>query len=237
MTSDPVNHPAHYTAGAVECIDAIEAAMTFEEFVGFLRGQMIKYVWRLGRKGDGLEDVEKALWYGRRLADKLDEMKAVAEEDDAFIASLSDAKPASRWLDLSDMAASAQRAEASGEYRAISEMLEAAREGRDREAIAAKEAELRKLSHLEDTDGNVVLMYTDHVNWDEAPPWANFLAYDDRAPEDGERNYRAYWFETRPEWLPARGYWRSGGQGGKLQYAEPYSGQGGDPRLFVRASG
>ena len=225
---DPVNHPAHYTQGGIECIDAIEAAMTADEFVGFLRGQMIKYVWRLGRKGDGLEDVEKALWYGRRLADKLDEMKAAVEEDDAFIASLAEATPAHRtadadpetWLTLGDMVASAQRAEA-----------------RDREAIAAKEAELRKLSHLEDTDGNVILMYADHVNWDEAPEWANFLAYDHCAPEDGEPNYRAYWFETRPEWLPARGYWRSGGQGGKLQYAEPYSGHWGDPRLFVRAPG
>jgi hypothetical protein len=35
---DPVNHPAYYTSGAVECIDAIQAALTPEEFRGFLKG-------------------------------------------------------------------------------------------------------------------------------------------------------------------------------------------------------
>ncbi|MBQ9009305.1 MAG: DUF3310 domain-containing protein, partial [Clostridia bacterium] len=28
---DAVNHPAHYTAGGVECIDAIEAALTCQQ--------------------------------------------------------------------------------------------------------------------------------------------------------------------------------------------------------------
>ena len=46
MTSDdPVNHPAHYTVDkGIECIDAIEATLTPEEFYGYLRGQVIKYV-------------------------------------------------------------------------------------------------------------------------------------------------------------------------------------------------
>lgn len=51
--SDMVNHPAHYTSGTMECIEAIEAQLTREQFVGFLKGQVAKYLWRLGKKGGG----------------------------------------------------------------------------------------------------------------------------------------------------------------------------------------
>ena len=64
VSNDPVNHPAHYTVdGGIECIDAIEATLTPEEFRGYLRGQVIKYVWRCNYKGKRLEDLEKAEWY------------------------------------------------------------------------------------------------------------------------------------------------------------------------------
>lgn len=63
---DPVNHPAHYTAGAVECIDAIEAALTPEEFRGYCKGNALKYVWREQHKG-GAESLAKAQWYLNRL--------------------------------------------------------------------------------------------------------------------------------------------------------------------------
>ena len=43
---DAVNSPAHYNAGKVECIDAIESMLTPEEFIGFLRGNILKYQWR-----------------------------------------------------------------------------------------------------------------------------------------------------------------------------------------------
>ena len=59
---DPVNHPAHYTSGSVECIDAIRAALTPDEFRGFVKGNAIKYCWRERRKG-GDEDLRKAGWY------------------------------------------------------------------------------------------------------------------------------------------------------------------------------
>ena len=73
--NDPVNHPAHYTADdGIECIDAIEATLTPEEFRGYLRGQVIKYTWRCNYKGKRLEDLEKAEWYLRRLiAEVLDQ--------------------------------------------------------------------------------------------------------------------------------------------------------------------
>lgn len=68
---DPVNHPSHYTQGGIECIDAIESALGREGFIAFLRGQVIKYQWRLGRKDAALQDAEKANWYGQKLAEVL----------------------------------------------------------------------------------------------------------------------------------------------------------------------
>lgn len=70
---DKVNHPAHYTQGAVECIDALEASMTPEEFRGYLKGCQMKYVWRYRMKG-GVEDLKKARWYLDRLIGKLEEV-------------------------------------------------------------------------------------------------------------------------------------------------------------------
>jgi hypothetical protein len=65
---DNVNSPAHYTAGAVECIDAIRAALTPEEFRGYCKGNAIKYVWRERMKG-GDESVAKAAWYLDRMGE------------------------------------------------------------------------------------------------------------------------------------------------------------------------
>jgi hypothetical protein len=59
---DMVNQPPHYTAGGIECIDAIRAALTPEEFRGFCKGNAIKYSWREKLKG-GDEDLKKAAWY------------------------------------------------------------------------------------------------------------------------------------------------------------------------------
>ena len=66
-SEDPVERPSHYTNGAVECIDAIKASMTPTEYVGFLKGQIIKYVWRYKLKGKPLEDLKKARYYLERL--------------------------------------------------------------------------------------------------------------------------------------------------------------------------
>jgi hypothetical protein len=60
--ADAVNHPPHYTAGEIECIDAIRAALGREGFIAYCRGNVIKYVWRCVHKG-GVEDLKKAKWY------------------------------------------------------------------------------------------------------------------------------------------------------------------------------
>jgi hypothetical protein len=63
---DPVNNPEHYIQGGIECIDAIEAALTPEEFRGFCKGNALKYIWRERHKG-GEESLKKANWYLRKL--------------------------------------------------------------------------------------------------------------------------------------------------------------------------
>jgi len=63
---DMVNSPPHYNDGEIECIDAIEASMTKEAFRGYLKGNMLKYLWRYENKG-GKEDLDKANWYLTKL--------------------------------------------------------------------------------------------------------------------------------------------------------------------------
>ena len=65
---DPVEKPMHYAAGNVECIDAIEAQLTPEEFRGYLKGNVAKYMWRERKKG-GKESLKKARWYLNKLID------------------------------------------------------------------------------------------------------------------------------------------------------------------------
>ena len=67
--SEAVNHPAHYNSGGIECIDGIKAALSPEEFKGFLKGNVMKYLWRANHK-NGDEDIEKARWYLEYLARK-----------------------------------------------------------------------------------------------------------------------------------------------------------------------
>jgi hypothetical protein len=63
---DPIEAPAHYRQGEVECIDAIRAALGPDGFVAFCRGNVIKYTWRAGRKGNPAECLGKARWYAAR---------------------------------------------------------------------------------------------------------------------------------------------------------------------------
>jgi hypothetical protein len=62
VLTDNVNHPSHYTDGGIECIEAIESQLTLEEYRGYLKGNVAKYVWRERHKG-GIESLQKAQWY------------------------------------------------------------------------------------------------------------------------------------------------------------------------------
>lgn len=74
-TKDNVNHPSHYADSAIECIDAMEAMMTTEQFIGYLRGNLFKYQWRYEKK-NGIEDLKKAKWYLEKLTVKVAEKNA-----------------------------------------------------------------------------------------------------------------------------------------------------------------
>ena len=74
---DNVNSPSHYNSGAVECIEAIEAMLSPEEFVGYLRGNSLKYRWRFMYKGKPIEDLEKADWYEQKLYNFFKENESV----------------------------------------------------------------------------------------------------------------------------------------------------------------
>lgn len=57
-----IDAPAHYNSGSIECIDAIESALTPEEFKGYLKGNILKYTWREKTKGQA-SSMAKAKWY------------------------------------------------------------------------------------------------------------------------------------------------------------------------------
>lgn len=57
-----MDNEERYDHGDVECIDAIKAALTPEEYRGFCKGNVMKYVWREKYKG-GDEDMKKARDY------------------------------------------------------------------------------------------------------------------------------------------------------------------------------
>ena len=70
MAAERGNHPAHYNAGGIECIDALEAAtIGLEGIEAFCTANAIKYLWRWKRK-NGEEDLQKAIWYINKIIDR-----------------------------------------------------------------------------------------------------------------------------------------------------------------------
>jgi len=65
--NENVNAPQHYLHGKKETIDVINDCMTGDEFHGYLKGKILKYVARYKFKGGPLEDLQKASWYLNRL--------------------------------------------------------------------------------------------------------------------------------------------------------------------------
>ena len=71
-------NPKHYRQGKIEAIVIIKNILTTEEFKGFLKGLIIKYLIR-GDKKNGLEDYEKAQWYLNYLVKELEKMESEQE--------------------------------------------------------------------------------------------------------------------------------------------------------------
>lgn len=71
-TLSPVNDkvPEHYDEhyqGDVQPIELMQSAMSTEAFMGFLRGNIIKYACRLGKKDDVAKETTKILRYAEWL--------------------------------------------------------------------------------------------------------------------------------------------------------------------------
>lgn len=64
FTPDEINHPLHYnnSQACCECGRRVECIDVTRHF-NFNLGNVIKYVWRAGLKGEALKDLKKALWY------------------------------------------------------------------------------------------------------------------------------------------------------------------------------
>lgn len=69
ISSDPVNHPEHYTTGGIETIDFIEA-----KGLDYNLGNVVKYITRADKKGKQLEDLKKAQWYLNRAVSNLEKL-------------------------------------------------------------------------------------------------------------------------------------------------------------------
>lgn len=72
-TNDMVQHPAHYTTGGIECIDALNSMMQGYKTAdtGALAWQIVKYIWRAPLKGNMKQDLGKAKFYLDRLIAKV----------------------------------------------------------------------------------------------------------------------------------------------------------------------
>lgn len=85
----------HYRSKRIQPWDAMECWMSLEEFCGYLRGNIIKYMARYPEKG-GVEDLRKA----RHYLDKLIETLELSPSNAPMAPSLDDQPP--EWPDLSD---------------------------------------------------------------------------------------------------------------------------------------
>lgn len=66
-TEDAIN-PSHYKVkGLSEAHEIINHLMHREQYEGFLWGNIIKYAYRYGRKGDKAETAGKIEWYAKKL--------------------------------------------------------------------------------------------------------------------------------------------------------------------------
>lgn len=72
---DNVTNPRHYNIGGIETIELMKSFLTYEEFVGYCKGNIIKYRERHSYKGQATEDLEKAKVYYDILQDILSEGK------------------------------------------------------------------------------------------------------------------------------------------------------------------
>jgi|TARA_R100000093_G_scaffold55615_1_gene28772 hypothetical protein len=69
---EQVHRPDHYNKTGTETINIIKNSMAPEDFKGYLKGNILKYVCRYEHKGMPIKDLMKARWYLNRLIKELE---------------------------------------------------------------------------------------------------------------------------------------------------------------------
>lgn len=68
---EEVNHPTRYGGDTTyECIKVLKNWLSPDEYKGFLRGNAIKYICRLGKKDECKQEINKAIWYLQKLSEE-----------------------------------------------------------------------------------------------------------------------------------------------------------------------
>lgn len=63
----------YYDAGGIETLDIIKAKLTPEEYIGYLKGNLLKYLSRMAWKHETPErDIEKISYYSKFLKETID---------------------------------------------------------------------------------------------------------------------------------------------------------------------
>ncbi len=63
FTNDQVKNPNHYLIIGIETITVIASSMSESEWLGYCRGNVLKYRLRAGKKGDANTCLAKADFY------------------------------------------------------------------------------------------------------------------------------------------------------------------------------
>lgn len=66
-----MKQPTYYKGDGLSPIDSMKQGLvSHEEYIGFLKGNIIKYVVRCGKKEDAVSDINKAIHYLTILRDE-----------------------------------------------------------------------------------------------------------------------------------------------------------------------
>jgi hypothetical protein len=67
LEEDLINNPNHYHKGGIDIYEIMQVKLTPEEYRGFCKGNIMKYLFRCDLKGNTVQDLEKADFNLKRL--------------------------------------------------------------------------------------------------------------------------------------------------------------------------
>jgi hypothetical protein len=79
---DLINSPDHYHHGGIDIYEIMQAKLTPEEYQGFCKGNILKYLLRESKKG-GVQDLKKMRFNADRLIESKEGIKYIPEHKKA----------------------------------------------------------------------------------------------------------------------------------------------------------